>query len=182
MSAEELLPNFRYHPDPIATGSVKPSDSACRACGRARGLIYMGPVYSTEELHQAICPWCIGDGTAAEKFDAEFTDTGWGVPKDIPKEVLIEVKRRTPGFSGWQQEHWLYHHSNAAAFLGPVGASELAKYPDALEILSHEHDEYRWTPQQVTDYLKALHRDHSPTAYLFRCLLCGLHLAYSDFD
>jgi uncharacterized protein CbrC (UPF0167 family) len=121
-------------------------------------LIYTGPVYSTEELDQAICPWCIADGTAAEKFDAEFTDIGWGVPKEVPKEVLMEVSQRTPGFSGWQQEHWLYHHSNAAAFLGPVGASELAKHPDALEMLSHEHDQYRWTPEQVADYLKALHR------------------------
>jgi uncharacterized protein len=182
VTEEEPLPSFRYHPDPIGTGSVKPSDGACRACGLARGLIYTGPVYSTEELDQAICPWCIADGAAAKKFDAEFTDIGWGVPKEIPEEVLIEVSRRTPGFSGWQQEHWLYHHSNAAAFLGPVGASELANYPDALQMLSHEHDQYRWTPEQVADYLKALHRDHSPTAYLFRCLVCGLHLAYSDFD
>ncbi|MCP4306259.1 MAG: CbrC family protein [bacterium] len=39
------LPSFRYHPDPIATGSIRPSDEAvCRRCSRNRGFIYVGPV------------------------------------------------------------------------------------------------------------------------------------------
>jgi uncharacterized protein CbrC (UPF0167 family) len=29
-------------------------------------------------------------------------------------------------------------------------------------------------------YLHALHKDGSPTAYVFRCLHCGKHLGYSD--
>ena len=180
--SSEALPSFKYHPDPIASGSVRPSDTKCLACDRSRGFIYTGPVYSTEELHDAICPWCIADGTAAEKFDAEFTDIGWGVPKDVPREVRLEVSRRTPGFSGWQQEHWLYHCSEAAGFLGRAGARELARHPDALEMLLHEHDQYGWTAEQTAAYLKSLGRDHSPTAYLFKCIVCGSHLAYSDFD
>jgi hypothetical protein len=40
----EPLPSFRYHPDPVATGSIEPSDAVCRCCGRARGYIYAGPV------------------------------------------------------------------------------------------------------------------------------------------
>jgi uncharacterized protein CbrC (UPF0167 family) len=49
---------------------------------------------------------------------AEFTDVGVGVPNDVPQAVLEEVSQRTPGFLGWQQERWLYHCSDAAAFLG----------------------------------------------------------------
>jgi uncharacterized protein CbrC (UPF0167 family) len=29
-------------------------------------------------------------------------------------------------------------------------------------------------------YLRALEKDGSPTAYIFRCLHCGRHLGYSD--
>ncbi|MCU9953286.1 CbrC family protein [Burkholderia pyrrocinia] len=31
------LPAFRYHPDPLATGSVIRSDARCMCCGDARG-------------------------------------------------------------------------------------------------------------------------------------------------
>ena len=167
------IPAFKYHPDPVATGSIRPSDAQCRACGQARGFIYAGPVYSTEELNEAICPWCIADGTAAEKFDAEFTDIGWGVPPDVSREVRLEVSRRTPGFSSWQQDHWLYHCGDAAAFLGPVDASAAGAHPDAWEMLFHENDQYGWSYEQTRSYLYSLSRDHSPTAYLFRCVKCG---------
>jgi uncharacterized protein len=112
------FPEFPYHPDPRSTGFVVESDTNCRACGEARGCVYTGPVYAAEELAGALCPWCIADGTAAQKFDAEFTDAGAAVPDDVPQEVLEELAHRTPGFSGWQQEHWLYHCGDGAAFVG----------------------------------------------------------------
>jgi uncharacterized protein CbrC (UPF0167 family) len=46
------VPRFRYHPDPIATGSVVPSDATCALCSEARGYIYTGPVHCEEE-HEA---------------------------------------------------------------------------------------------------------------------------------
>ncbi|WP_274521918.1 CbrC family protein [Burkholderia pyrrocinia] len=36
------LPAFRYHPDPLATGSVIRSDARCVCCGDARGYVYAG--------------------------------------------------------------------------------------------------------------------------------------------
>jgi len=114
----EPFPDFPYHPDPRDTGSVEASDARCRACGLARGYIYAGPVFAVEELDNELCPWCIADGTAAERFDAEFTDTGVDVPDDVPADVIVQIARRTPGFSGLQQEHWLYHCGDGAAFLG----------------------------------------------------------------
>ena len=39
-------------------------------------------LYAVDELDEAFCPWCIANGTAAEKFEAEFTDVGFGVPAD----------------------------------------------------------------------------------------------------
>ncbi|OIJ65019.1 hypothetical protein WN71_025805 [Streptomyces mangrovisoli] len=54
------------------------------------------------------------------------------VPDDVPWSVVEEITRRTPGFAGWQQEAWLYHCGDGAAFLGPAGYSELEAHPEAL--------------------------------------------------
>jgi uncharacterized protein CbrC (UPF0167 family) len=67
------LPVFRYHPDPVASGSVHESREVCACCGVARGYVYAGPVYAVDELDDKICPWCIADGKAHKKFDATFT-------------------------------------------------------------------------------------------------------------
>ena len=178
------LPVFRYHPNPIATGSVVPSASTCRSCGQARGFIYTGPVYAEEELSDTLCPWCIGDGSAAEKFGAQFTDSagvgGYGDWDAVPSSVITEVSRRTPGFSGWQQERWWTHCGDAAEFLGPAGRTELEeRWADALSNLravsGYDDDEWK-------DYLAALDRASSPTAYVFRCRHCGELGGYSDAD
>jgi uncharacterized protein CbrC (UPF0167 family) len=170
------LPGFPYHPNPLATGSVEAFETQCASCGQRRGFIYRGPVYSVEEVVDRLCPWCIADGSAAEKFEAEFTDVGWGVPPDVPPPVVQEVATRTPGFSGWQQEHWLYHCGDAAAFLGRAGWVELQRYPEAIESLRQEVG----PSEELERYLTALDADGDATAYLFQCRHCQRHLAYSD--
>lgn len=176
------LPTFRYHPDPVATGSVVESPHACRRCTSARGWIYIGPVYAVEWLRDELCPWCIHDGSAAAAFDAEFTNLGWGVPGDLPSEVVEELTKRTPGFSGWQQERWLYHCGDAAAFLGRGGYAELLHHPEALDMIRAENAGYGWSEADMEEYLRALHAEGDATAYLFRCLHCAAHLAYSDMS
>ncbi len=174
------LPAFRYHPDPLATGSVSAGAGACEVCGAERGYLYAGPLYSALADEPAICPWCIADGSAAAILEGEFTDVAVVGPDDAPDEVLTELASRTPGFNGWGQEHWMFHCADAAAFLGPAGRVELEARPDALEMLAHEHDIDGWADDQVAGYLGALSREGQPTAYLFVCLRCGAHLAYSD--
>ncbi len=175
------LPEFPYHPDPLATGSIERSDVSCVSCGRSRGFAYAGPVYAVEDLIDSLCPWCIADGSAAARFDATFTDDV-PVGDDVRAEIVEAITKRTPGFGGWQQEHWLYHCGDGAAFLGRVGWSELQRLPDAIECLRQEHADLGWTPELIEEYLRELDKDGSPTAYLFRCRHCGIHLAYSDFD
>jgi uncharacterized protein len=178
------LPTFKYHPDPIATGSIKKSDTECACCARQRGYIYVGPVFSVHELSECICPWCIADGSAHEKFDAEFTDAagvgGYSTVPGVPNAVIEEVAFRTPGFSGWQQEHWLACCSDAAAFVGPAGRAELEQqWPDAISSI---HQECGMDDRDWHDYFRALSKGSSPTAYVFRCLHCGRHFGYSDCD
>jgi uncharacterized protein len=177
----EPLPEFPYHPDPVGTGFVEPSETTCVSCGQARGFIYTGPVFAEDELTDSLCPWCIADGSAAGRFDAIFTDY-IGTPDDVPVEVVDAVTTRTPGFGGWQQEHWLYHCGDGAAFLGAAGWPELERHPDALDHVREELPRDAWSSDEIDAYLRALDKDGSPTAYLFRCRHCGTHLAYSDSD
>ncbi|MFE0530443.1 CbrC family protein [Micromonospora parva] len=39
---------------------------------------------------------------------AEFSDSVCA-PDGVPHHVIEEITRRTPGFTRWQQESWLYH-------------------------------------------------------------------------
>ncbi len=104
------LPTFKYHPDPVLTGSIRRSNAFCLSCKRATGWIYVSAVYAVDELDEQLCPWCIADGAAHEAFDASFTDEcgigGYGDWDAVPESVIEEVAFRTPGFSGWQQEMW----------------------------------------------------------------------------
>lgn len=134
----KLLPVFRYHRDPLGSGSVVPSDNRCEVCHQVSGYIYVGPVYSAEADEPVVCVRCIADGSAARQWDAVFTDPHPWVD-EVPEQVAVEVLTRTPGFTGWQQDHWMALCGDAAIFLGPVGARELSGLPaDATRALRNE--------------------------------------------
>jgi uncharacterized protein len=177
------FPFFRYYPDPISTGSVELSDNVCRVCGRCCGFIYKGPVYGGhDELVDAICPWCIFEGTAHEKFDVEFNDPrnvgGHGGWDAVPSAVVEEVAYRTPSFIGWQQERWFTHCGDAAEFLAIAGRQELEDFGD--DAIAAIRQESGYDDEQWQSYFRALDRDHGPTAYVFRCRHCGKLGGYSD--
>jgi uncharacterized protein CbrC (UPF0167 family) len=166
----DALPTFRYHPDPLRTGSVRASADECERCGEARGYVYAGPTYAIDEI-ESICPWCIADGTAAAEPDAEFTTVD-DAPEGVSAKVVDEVVRRTPGFAGWQQEHWLFHCADAAEFVGKAGWAEVSGLPDVVAALVADG----W----AEDALPSLDAFGDFTAYLFRCRHCGVVLAYAD--
>lgn len=123
-----VLPDFRYHPDPISTGAVVESGEQCRCCGEARGFIYTGPVYARERLDRQLCPWCIADGSAAERIRAEFVDViGDRAAEQVTAEDLAELTRRTVAFSGWQQPHWLFHCNTPMAYQGATELTDEAR-------------------------------------------------------
>lgn len=175
------LPVFKYHPDPIRSGSVTESDQKCKACGKARGYIYTGPAYSEEELEDALCPWCIADGSAHEKFDAEFVDCE-AFPDDVPQPAMEEIMFRTPGYSAWQTEQWFTCCAEPMAFLEPAGIKDIrARYYELegslMMYIVHEMGISGGAARQM---LESLERDAGPTAYVFQCLKCGANRAYID--
>lgn len=176
------LTKFTYHPDPIASGSVQASEAACRCCRKKRGFIYVGPVYSEHDgLDDALCPWCIADGKAHEKFDASFTDEA-GFPDEIPRGVIEEVAYRTPGFNSWQEGQWLTCCSDATAFLEPVGYPEIkSRYPQSEGgLVTYIVQEMGISGAAAIRLLQSLSRNASPTAYVFKCRHCDNQPAYVD--
>jgi uncharacterized protein CbrC (UPF0167 family) len=177
------LPTFRYHPDPIATGSVQADpDIPCLSCNRIREYIYTGPVFTGKNfiLEHHLCPWCIADGSAARQFAASFNDAG--TMDDVSAEVRTEIEHRTPGFHGWQQETWLACCGDAAAFLGRAGVTEIRQnFPEAIPaVRSHLEDDYDLSGAELDQFYNGLDKDGQPTAYIFRCLHCEKYLAYVD--
>lgn len=175
------LPTFKYHPDPVATGSIIRSKAVCECCGQQRGFIYTGAVYCVQELSEGVCPWCIADGSAHAKFDAEFTDSagigGRYQTQKVSAAIIEELAFRTPGFSGWQQERWLACCNDAAAFVGCAGQVELqTRFPDAIESIRADSEMGEHWPH----FFQRLSSDDTPTAYVFRCLHCGHHIGYAD--
>ena len=180
---DEALPKFKYHPDPLDTGSViADPDTPCLGCNRIRGYIYTGPAFSDvfHNLSHTLCPWCIADGSAAKRFKAVFNDTG--TMDEGSDEARREIETRTPGFEAWQQEMWLSCCGDGAAFLGRAGASELKGKPaEALPaVRSYLKENYDVSGAELQEFVAGLSKDDMPTAYIFRCLHCQKYLAYVD--
>ena len=125
-------------------------------------------------MDDEICPWCMEDGSAHEKFEAMFTDSagiGGGLWDAVSVEVKKEVALRTPGFSGWQQERWFTCCGDAAAFLGPAGKKEIEE--NGGEAIEAIRSDTGLSGAEWDEFFAVLSRDVQPTAYLFQCLRCG---------
>lgn len=175
-----MLPEFRYHPDPLATGNIKPSEAVCRCCGQTRGYIYTGPVYAIEELDEAICPWCIADGSAAEKFDATFADSHPLTNVGLSDEIVEAVTRRTPGYTSWQQEDWLACCDDACEFHGDASRAEVRALNG--EPLDELLTKLEWSASDWPDIAEGYEPGGDPAVYKFICRHCKRHHYGLDYS
>ena len=168
--SETTLPTFLYHPDPIATGSVQQSGDVCGCCGKARGFTYTASVYGPEDLRGRLCPWCIADGKAAFRFDCFFSDGAPLARVGVPRSIILEVTRLTPGYNTWQQEVWQACCDDACIFRGDATVWELAALQgDALARLQHGWpiSQSRWA-----EFLKYYAPGGGMAVYRFDCRHC----------
>ena len=181
MKSDMSIPSFKYHRDPILSGSVEKSAASCRCCGKSRGYIYTGPAYSEENLKDALCPWCIADGTAHARFEAMFVDEA-ALPSDIPESVIEEVAWRTPGYNSWQGEQWFSCCGDAMTFLEPVGIREIRERYRELEfnVRGNILYELEISGGAANRMLEALDRNKAPTAYIFQCDHCKAYRTFVD--
>jgi uncharacterized protein CbrC (UPF0167 family) len=173
------LPTFTYHPDPIATGAIEPSELACECCGQSRGFVYVGSTYSVHEV-ETICPWCIADGSAHAKFDASFSSHVVESDADIAPHIIDEVIHRTPGYVCWQSETWLTHCNDVCEFHGDASIEDVSNASEATKALwmaEYNKDEAGW--ERVSE-------DYEPgedsALYKFVCRHCGLVLFSWDLS
>lgn len=129
MSSPEL-PRFPFHRDPIASGSLRASDVRCECCGLARGVLYDGPIYGRRRAEiSALCPWCIADGSAAERFglrfiDGDFRDEAYAAV-DLPLEWDRRVFAQTAGFATFNPIAWWVHCGEPAEYVARIEPYEL---------------------------------------------------------
>ena len=181
-SIETVLPIFKYHEDPIRSGVIEKSDTVCVCCELARGYIYTGPVYGEHDIDEQLCPWCIADGSAKEKFDASLNDMsgigGYGTWEAVPESVIEEVGYRTPSFTAWQQEKWWTHCGDAAQFIDYAGRAELEGY--GADCITRIKESAPVDPEQWDHIFGCLNKEGNMIAYVFRCLKCGAYGGYWD--
>lgn len=175
------LPFFRYHPNPLATEAFQLLDSSvtCDCCGKSTHISYDGPFYAVKNIAH-LCPECIASGEAARKYDGVFQDECTLDSGVESPDKLDELIHRTPGYQGWQQEHWRAHCGDYCAFIGYVGYRELKQMGIVEEILEDSVcDEWGTAAEQL---LMDVVNGGSVQGYLFQCLHCGKHLLWIDCD
>jgi uncharacterized protein len=171
-SISEVLPQFTYHPDPLATGMIKASTTSCLCCGQARGYIYFGPVYGErDDLDNCICPWCIADGRAAAA-GATFVDSRPLESAGLSIEIQEKVSLRTPGYVSWQQESWLSHCGDACAFHGDASIEDISGVSKAT--MEDWMSEYGLKESDWQDITKGYEPGGDPAFYKFACRHCEL--------
>lgn len=173
------LPVFRYYPDPLGQGDFRnDKEVTCDCCGKKTAVYYSGPFFAEDEV-EFLCPWCIANGKAADKFEGEFIDA-CSCEEVSDSSRTEELCMRTPSYTGWQQEQWLVCCDDYCAFVGYVGWKEIEELGLADEIT----ETYREEDVMIDlDTLKErMVKDGCLQGYLFRCLHCRKHHLYADCD
>ncbi len=173
------LPTFKYHPNPIETGSIESSSEVCECCNIARGYIATGIIYAKNDIDN-ICPWCISDGSAAKKFNGTFVDDYPLENAGIDNSIISEVCERTPGYNSWQQEIWQHCCNDACEYHGNASKEELSnlKSSELKDFLFKEMiDEDEWEE----DIIKNYQAGGNPGIYKFKCRHCVKYVYYMDY-
>ena len=177
------LPKFKYSPNAYELDLFEEKEGICSVCNEKRNLRYRSSFYSVEKPDY-ICPWCIANGKAAEKFNGNFNDYCGieGVspdpndpPSTIPEEMLLEICHKTPSYISYQQEKWLTHCNEPCKYLGYATSVMIRPFLDELI----EDIEKVGVPREyITEHLT---ENSDIGAYLFQCSNCGKHRLHIDF-
>lgn len=179
------LPHFKYYPDPVKTGAFRTDKTViCDCCGKETGVYYTSPFYTIEDVN-FLCPHCIADGSAAQKFNGQFLDTD-GIEALDGHEIdnaeceagtpLDELIHRTPCYHGWQEERWLAHCGDYCTYIGGFSWQDIEEMGLSAEI------EENYNGGFPIDVIKQNCDGCDMVAHLFRCLVCGKHRIYVDMS
>ncbi|MBM3457897.1 MAG: CbrC family protein [Armatimonadetes bacterium] len=177
---EQPLPTFRYHPNPLATGAIKPGDRVCECCGVARGFVYTAGVYATRDV-EVVCPWCIADGSLAQKWEASLSDAGHSLARaGIAAEIIQEVTERTPGYVCWQSHDWMSCCRDACEFHGDAPQEEIRSLDEPGLARVSEASGFR--VEDLREMVVGYEQGFSPAFYKFVCRHCARVMYNCDCD
>ncbi|WP_150526816.1 CbrC family protein [Roseibium sediminis] len=171
------LPYFEYYPDPVGNGSIVEKSATCPCCQQRRTFMYVGPIYCIEEVEE-VCPWCIHDGSAADKWGANFNDI-IHAPSGVPEHILVTVASRTPGYVSWQDNKWLFSHNDALVFRGDVVGKDLIKRNETAKISACRAALAEFKFPEDFDLSNVVFGGQ-PAIYLFQDRATGQYHAYAD--
>lgn len=174
-----MIPSFKYHPNPLSTGAfIKGNPCLCSCCKEITEVWYESPFYSSSYV-DCLCPECIANGQAAQKFDGEFLDAENTDEISDPSK-LDELIHRTPGYQSWQDTYWPAHCDDYCAFIAYVGWDELVELNIDQEIENNYASGIDgFTLTELKQYMK---NNGSVQGYLFKCLHCGQYVLHIDYD
>ena len=177
-SGTQQLPSFTYFQDPVGNGCIVQKQDTCPCCSEQRSHMYVGPIYTTADVEMA-CPWCIADGTAAAKWSARFNDVD-NAPPGVSKQTVLEIETRTPGYSSWQGNIWLFSQTDAMVFLGEVHGGELLQEGNAEKVEACLKALRDWNLDWPAEDLKRVLPGDQPAIYLFQDRTTAAFDAYAD--
>lgn len=165
---------FQYHPNAYEQDVFEKGPATCQCCGK-QTEVYYPRMYCRKSIH-SICPACIANGAAAEKFQGDFIQDAETEKVSDPAKTE-ELFKRTPGYTSWQGEYWLACCNDYCEYLGEVGTVELEELGIADEVFAEYegHGGY----ENVREYLV---KSGSCAGYLFRCRHCGAYRLWVDCD
>ncbi len=167
-----VLPEFVYYPRAYEDGTIQPvENTVCPCCGKEVPYFYGGHFRFLEHKHgeefKGVCPWCIASGAAARKFHGVFCKLK--DITDVPEEIQVIIRERTPCFDGWKEEQWFSHCGDMMEYLGTAGYEELVacgseEFLAALTAIAEE--EVSWDGGKPESVLKRLDGDGSPAHFV----------------
>jgi uncharacterized protein len=182
------LPHFKYHPNAYKLELFKKSKKVCQCCSQVRGYIYDKSVYAIDDI-DALCPWCIADGSAAKKFDAEFIQNieppngDFTKPPILDAAIIDELTHRTPGYVSWQGEYWLTHCNDGCEYHGDVQQNELLTLPEAtISLFKQEHGYLFGSNETIADLNENYFPAGDMAIYKFVCQHCGFIRLHCDMS
>jgi uncharacterized protein CbrC (UPF0167 family) len=167
------FPKFRYHPDPFPL-DIAENDVPCPCCGKVTGYVYENTPLCKDDIED-ICPWCIADGSAAEKFDSVFNASS--NIEGISSERVDELVHRTPGLSTEQDLDWPVHCNDFYSFVGYVYYWHVIKEKGIEKEIEEDLLENGFSVKEVK---KGLRGNGNIRGLLFHCLHCRKYHLHMD--
>lgn len=152
-------------------------NSRCACCEQERDVMYIGPIYCVNDVSE-VCPWCIADGSAAAKWSASFNDL-YNIPESVPQHVVRTIDSRTPGYSTWQGNRWLFSKDDALVFVGEVIGSAIVRKNETEKVHACRNALVDWNFPSDFD-LSNVVIGGQPAIYLFQDKDTAEYKAYAD--